>query len=162
MKALSIRQPWANMICCGYPDFRRIDNGDGSHSLEWTGRIIHKNIENRSYPTNYRGRIYIHAATKWAKGDTVTELMRIGVPPFYALMAHSSDKRLVPHGAIIGEVDIVCCLHETDYGGYPWVVSIPSLYPWFTGPWGWLLANPVAYDEPIPYRGQRGLFDVEL
>lgn len=42
MKALSIRQPWAWLIVAGYKD-----------------------IENRSWPTNFRGRVYIHASRKF-------------------------------------------------------------------------------------------------
>jgi len=36
----------------------------------------------------------------------------------------------------------------------------PSM--WFAGPNGFLLANPYAYDPPIPYRGQLGFFEVTL
>ena len=38
MKALSIKQPWAWLICAGYKD-----------------------IENRDWSTKFRGRIYVHA-----------------------------------------------------------------------------------------------------
>ena len=46
MKALSIRQPWAWLIIKG-----------------------HKDIENRSWPTAFRGRVLVHAA----KGMTTSE-----------------------------------------------------------------------------------------
>ena len=41
MKALSIRQPWSWLIAAGYKD-----------------------IENRTWHTNYRGKFYVHAAKK--------------------------------------------------------------------------------------------------
>ena len=41
MKTLSVRQPWANLIVRGIKD-----------------------IENRSWKTNFRGRILIHAPNK--------------------------------------------------------------------------------------------------
>ena len=44
MKALSIRQPWASLIVAGIKD-----------------------IENRSWVTNYRGKLLIHAAQKFDK-----------------------------------------------------------------------------------------------
>ena len=44
MKALSIRQPWAWLIVCG-----------------------HKPLENRSWPTPYRGPLLIHAAKGMAR-----------------------------------------------------------------------------------------------
>lgn len=43
MKALSIKQPWASLIAQGIKD-----------------------IENRTWKTSYRGRIYIHASGKFA------------------------------------------------------------------------------------------------
>lgn len=54
-----------------------------------------------------------------------------------------------PRGFIIGEVDLGGCVHESDS-------------PWFEGPHGFVLENPVAYAEPIPYKGQLGFFEVEL
>ena len=50
--------------------------------------------------------------------------------------------------AIVGEVTITDC------------VDISSS-PWFCGPYGFLLSSPVAYKDPIPYRGQLGLFEVD-
>ncbi|RZJ91586.1 MAG: ASCH domain-containing protein, partial [Chryseobacterium sp.] len=41
MKSLSIKQPWASLIASGIKD-----------------------IENRTWATKYRGRIYIHASGK--------------------------------------------------------------------------------------------------
>jgi hypothetical protein len=49
-------------------------------------------------------------------------------------------------GAIIGEVDIIDCVTESN-----------SL--WFEGKYGFVLANPVLYDKPIPCRGQLGFFE---
>ena len=51
-------------------------------------------------------------------------------------------------GAIVGEVTIVDCVEWSDS-------------PWFEGPYGYVLAHPVAYREPIPYRGQLGFFEVD-
>ena len=42
-------------------------------------------------------------------------------------------------GALVGEVDIIDCVSQRDS-------------PWFIGPYGFLLANPLAYSQPIPYR----------
>ena len=46
MKALSIRQPWAWLIVNGYKD-----------------------IENRTWSTDFRGRIYLHAGKRVKTGD---------------------------------------------------------------------------------------------
>lgn len=45
MKALSIKQPWAHLIVSGVKD-----------------------VENRSWKTNYRGRIFVHASKQTAFG----------------------------------------------------------------------------------------------
>ena len=53
-----------------------------------------------------------------------------------------------PLGAIVGEVTITDCVDT-------------SSSPWFCGPYGFILSSPVAYTDPIPYRGQLGLFQVD-
>lgn len=119
MKALSIRQPWAWLIINGYKD-----------------------IENRNWPTNFRGRVYVHAGKKMDPGwftDLLQEVtaQNIQLPDEY------------PLGAIVGEVDIIGCVTQ-------------STSPWFRGPYGFLLRNPEAYENPIPYRGRLGFFNVML
>lgn len=123
MKALSIKQPWAWLICAGYKD-----------------------IENRGWNTSFRGRIYVHTGkmVDWdmqlaimKKQLTLPNKAEEELPAFYALRA------------IIGEVDIVDCVTE-------------SKSPWFIGPYGFVLKNPVLYETPIPYRGKLGFFEVEL
>ena len=122
MKALSLWQPWAWLVVAG-----------------------HKDIENRTWTTRFRGRIYIHAAKR--------------KPPRYAQYWAIGGKDIptdLPRGCIVGEVDIVDCIAYAD---------APSEYyrnPWFTGPYGLVLKNPVLYDTPIPYRGALGFFEVTL
>ena len=118
MKALSIKQPWASLIANNI-----------------------KNIENRTWKTNYRGRIYIHSSAKMSLYEfTWEQSMKISESFFYY------D---TPFSAIIGEVDIVDC-----------VINHPSIWAEkLTGPRGvymdgkliynWVLTNPVLYDEPI-------------
>lgn len=125
MKALSIRQPWAWLICAGL-----------------------KNIENRPWPTNYRGRIYVHAGQRfdWAGYSWVGqhgELLRnVDVGKWIELA-------LARPTGIIGEVDIVGCVTMSES-------------PWFAGPYGLVLARPQLYEKPIPMRGHLGLFEVEV
>jgi hypothetical protein len=49
----------------------------------------------------------------------------------------------------VGEVSIVGCVTESDS-------------PWFHGPYGFLLADPIAYKKPIPFKGRLGFFNVVL
>ena len=127
MKALSIRQPWAWLIVQGIKD-----------------------IENREWHTNFRGKIYIHAGK-----TTDASVPALSVTEDWIIERLTEDQRrryvTTPkaRGAIVGEVDIVDCV-------------ICSDNPWFVGQYGFVLANPVAYDEPIPCKGMLGLFNVEL
>lgn len=106
MKALSIKQPWANMILTGFKD-----------------------IEYRSWPTSFRGRVIVHAGQRY---------------DFTA----PGDYQPLPRGALLGEVDIIDCVTDS-----------PS--PRFSRPYGLVLANPIIYPSPIPYKGRLGFFEVD-
>jgi len=116
MKALSIRQPWAWLIVNGI-----------------------KNIENREWPTNYRGPLLIHASKKWDQQgyEFILKVMDVWVP----------SKPHHVYGAIIGVVDLIDCVRE--HGS-----------PWFFGPHGFVLENARKFKSPIQWRGQLGIFEV--
>ena len=72
MKILSIRQPWAYLIT-----------------------RASKNIENRSWPTNYRGPVLIHASLKIDKQPCVD---------------HGLDPTKLETGGVVGIAKIVDCV----------------------------------------------------
>jgi len=118
LRALSIRQPWAWLVVNGYKD-----------------------IENRTWSTELRGRLYIHAGQRMVPDDYPDQrehIYRAGI--------------VIPgqlaRGAIVGEVTITGCQSASDS-------------PWFCGPYGFLLEDPIAYENPVPYRGQLGFFEVD-
>ena len=76
---------------------------------------------------------------RWMKGQRIYVHAGKTVRGYY----DGPDNRL---GAILGEVTITGCVTQSD-----------SL--WFEGPYGFTLKDPVAYDEPIPFRGKLGFFD---
>lgn len=137
MKALSIQQPWAYLIVHGFKD-----------------------MENRRWRTAFRGRVYVHAGKKFdgeglawltdntpeVPNDFVGKAMAGDTSAYEVLMELDPDE--YPVGAIVGEVDIVDCVTKSES-------------PWFFGPYGFVLANPVQYEKPIPYKGSLGLFDVD-
>jgi len=122
MKALSIKQPWAWLICAGYKD---IENRDW-----FIGRKVASGMVNFTIPLPMR--IYVHTGK---------------VEDSSAPLFDGVEYEKLVYGAIIGEVDITSCVTE-------------SKSPWFVGKYGFVLANPKLYDEPIPYRGQLGFFEV--
>lgn len=134
MRALSIRQPWASLIL-----------------------KCRKDIENRTWPTRYRGRILIHAA-KGLTRDEHEDAIAFAVEAIRNDPQNAGATRNVtlrelgfafedlPRGGIIGSVEIVDCVSS-------------STSPWFIGPQGFVLRDP----QPLPFRplrGRLGFFDV--
>ena len=113
MKAITIKQPWASLIATGLKD-----------------------IENRSWKTNYRGRVLIHAAASPVKEG----LAALNNKQLFELMKRENwetEFENLPNGAIVGSVEIVDC-----------VQNHPSKWAQ-EGFWHWVLANPVLFPEPI-------------
>lgn len=125
IKAISIRQPWADLIVSGLKD-----------------------IENRTWNTTHRGKLLIHAsqtfdreAWRWVK-DRFPDIN-------LTLLDTADDHR----GAIIGEVDLVDCMHPG--------LRVPSSSPWWQeGQYGLLLKNPKPIG-PYPYSGKLSIFNVD-
>jgi hypothetical protein len=133
VKALSVRQPWANAILLG------------------------KDVENRDWPEDYGPRIWLerelrargsvrvllHAGKGCTKSeyedavDFIETSSGLVVPPLAEL----------PRGAIVGAVTIT-----------GWVDEHES--PWFVGPGALTLDNAVALPEHVPCKGALGFFAV--
>lgn len=135
MKAISIKQPWASLIAHGIKD-----------------------IENRTWKTNYRGKVYIHASAKQAGSydELLNDLQKIEFKEKYDRVTLRKQHHF---SAIIGEVDIVDCVinhpsiwaeKSDNYGrffrnGVPAYVGKKENKPIYN----WVLANPVIYEKPI-------------
>lgn len=127
MKALTICQPYAELIARG-----------------------EKRVENREWPTRYRGPLLIHAGKSrdWLDGETDIEL------------ANEFGRR-IEFGAIVAKSVLVDCLHidSIDRGDcdtrYPWIKGDPHA----SGTWCWILANIERLPEAIPWRGSQGLWN---
>ncbi len=116
--AISVYQPWADLIVRGIKD-----------------------IENRSWPTRFRGRILIHASKK-IDGDNVKKYRRdLGLDSIDGYEPHTM--------AIVGIAEIVGCVkaHRSRF---------------FLGPYGFVLKNVGRFRKPIRYRGRQGIFRVPL
>lgn len=104
----------------------------------WAYAILHlgKDIENRTRNTKHRGTILIHAS-KTIDKEAIEEFKKAG----YEL----PDK--FETGGIVGSVQIVDCVEQHNS-------------KWFTGPKGFVLANPTKLDF-FKLNGQLGFFRVE-
>ncbi len=111
MLALSIMQPWAHLIVSGQKD-----------------------IENRTWRTDYRGPFLIHAGKRIDCNFDARDFSPLDL----------TVPNILDLGGIVGEAEIVDC-----------VSSHPS--PWFFGLWGFVICNA----RPLPFRpcrGQLGFF----
>lgn len=112
MKALTITQPYAEIIARG-----------------------EKPIENRTWPTSYRGPLAIHAGQSrdWLNPDDLTQ---------YDIV----------FGAIVATATLVDCVR---------LAHLPDHlkdHEHANGPWCWLLADIVRLTPPVPCRGAQGLW----
>lgn len=114
---LTVHQPWATWIVEGWKD-----------------------VENRTWSTNYRGRLWIHAGKTWDAGAFDWARQTFGKEAD----DHIKPESEYPRGAIIGHVELCQITTATDN-------------PWWTGSFGWLLTEPVA-TEPEPKRGYQQLW----
>ena len=135
-KAISIRQPWAWLICKGIKDIEnrgwKIGSQQPPRFSSMVGDIV--------LPC----RVYIHASKvpeqNWDVEDFIHERLSVQQEIEYLKMGQN-----LALGSIIGEVTITDCVTE-------------SKSPWFVGKYGFVSSDPVLYDKPIPCRGQLGFF----
>lgn len=125
MKALSIKQPWAWLIVNG-----------------------HKDIENRKWKTNFRGRILIHAG-KGLDTNADNDLWN-NRHPVSGEQSERTAGLMLPNywqrGGIVGVATITDCVSASDSA-------------WFEGPFGFVIAEAKLCPF-IPWRGQLGFFDI--
>lgn len=122
MKVLTIREPWASLIVNGYKEY-----------------------EFRSWKTNYRGKILIHAGMTLEKD--VAEKFK--------------DYNLkYSRGAIIGEAILVdCILIDEVFDNYLRILDNVVYGNNHVNQYAWKLENVKKYDNPIFIKGKLGLWN---
>lgn len=136
MKAITICQPYAHLIVGGS-----------------------KRVENRTWPTRHRGRIYIHAGKS---REWLTPFTDDLGNEWQHLDGNTILVKRLAFGAIVAIASLVDCIEKTkiDSGAcdeaYPWLRAHPHTH----GPWCWILAD-VTPIGPWPWRGAQGLFDID-
>lgn len=134
MKAISLWQPWATLMAIGA-----------------------KNWETRSWDTQHRGPLLIHAAKRWTRVQRDFANHPLVRKALEAAGYHSSD--LLPRGGIVCCVELLETLPADDTG-------LPRLEQ-IVGDFGpdrfmWRCKLIRRYEPMIPLIGRQGLFDVEL
>lgn len=117
----------------------------------WATLIIegYKRYEFRSWKTKYRGKILIHAGMS---------LERDNAERFKEYNLEYSK------GAIIGEAELVDCIFVTPEINEELKQLNPLVYgkSGHVEKYAWKLENIKKYDEPIPVKGQLGLWNYDI
>jgi hypothetical protein len=109
-------------------------------------------VDNRDWPTQQRGRVLIHATATVRQEDYSAFQQACRNPEHWLCQAimHGGGlprKEDLPRGEIVGEIEIADCV--TDHP-----------FPWFTGPYGFVLRDARAISfNPLP--GSLRFFDVD-
>ncbi|MDE5889208.1 MAG: ASCH domain-containing protein, partial [Bacilli bacterium] len=123
MKVLSIRQPWASIIINGY-----------------------KCYEFRSWKTNFRGKVLIHAS-KDVETEYLSRFESLGLE--------------YPTSAILGSVEITDCVPVTEEFEDELIKKNELVYGATRGRagYGFKVENIIKFDEVIPANGNLGFWD---
>lgn len=134
MKVLTVKQPWAFLIVKGLKD-----------------------VENRSWFTNYEGPLLIHASKTWDQ-SAMLELRCLAqlqaaaeVNRHFTLgMGDVTRRHPDEFGAIVGRVILEGCYHH----------SVPMSSPWAgLGCWHWKLHTAEQFEQPVKVTGHQGLWE---
>jgi hypothetical protein len=148
MKAITLWQPWASLIATGA-----------------------KKIETRSWKTNYRGPLAIHAAKTWnSETDAMmhTWYTQGGLAPLVGKpldLTGSSypdiKEEYLPKGMIIAICNLVDCI-PTDRFTQKQIEFEKHFGDFTPGRYGWILEDVRLLTEPIPAKGMQGLWNYDI
>ena len=138
MKAISLIQPWASLIVMGV-----------------------KKFETRSWKTEYRGNLLIHASSKLP-----TDFQKDKFTEGSYFKDYIADMELLPYGVVIGKVNLVGIYRAED------LISPQALFKdvlisehekalgdYSQGRYAWALEEALLFKTPIPYRGALGIWE---
>jgi activating signal cointegrator 1 len=152
LKAISLTQPWASLVAIGA-----------------------KNIETRSWSSNYRGWLAIHAS----KGFPLPCRHKCFEAPFFEPLHQAGLVRKVVEDVLgaeklpLGAIIAVANLHKIEqirireYDGATiipsWVIPAEEIPfgDYTPGRYAWVLTNSRPLKEPIPCRGALSLWEVD-
>ena len=134
MKAITIQQPLAAMIGLGV-----------------------KKIEYRTWETSYRGKLAIHASAKMTKEHAEFCKKKSIITMLQPVVNRYGD---LPLGKIIAVVDLVDIFPFT-WHNLPKYLAIEKRFKFpCENEYCWVLEKPRFLDEPIPWKGQLGLWEI--
>ena len=134
MRALSLWQPWASLWC--------------------SSRKVH---ETRHWRCSHRGWLLVHAAKHFEKDFALDDPLRVILDDEFG-----SDWTLnLPTGALIGIVNMVDCVPtRRPIGDAAANDDDRECGDFSAGRFAWKRGEFRLFDQPIPYRGAQGIFNV--
>ncbi len=142
MKALTIWQPWAGAVAAGI-----------------------KHNETRSWHTNYRGPIAIHAAKQaiqigWCRytSDEAAEVIcrRMKLPEIF------NGPEVFPTGVILATANLVDCIKITPEYVATLLEDEVTLGDYTLGRYAWVMKDVKMLEDFIKAKGSQGLWNCEL
>ncbi len=145
MKAITLWQPWATLLACGIKEY-----------------------ETRSWATQYRGLMAIHAAACEPKN------LRDQMSGVVASILGIENQPEYPRGAVIATADLIACHEMVEdengnvgfwYGDHGmrkfYAISERQalLGDWKAGRFAWAFANRKMLDTPIPAKGGQRIWN---
>ena len=135
MKAISLWQPWASLVVEGF-----------------------KQYETRSWATNYRGLLAVHATKTYP--SEAREIM-VDLIDDYEIVSQRFQGATLPTGAVLGIVRLVSC-----HPMYPEFIARQvdmeeAMGDWREGRHAWRLEVVERFAEPIPAKGAQGFWNWE-
>lgn len=139
MKAITIKQPWAQLIVEGIKD-----------------------IENRTWPTKFRGRVLIHAGMDKTLMNVIPSSF-LSVDQIDLIKnVKFSPKEWDLYGVIIGSVEIVdCVINHPSCWAEKSEITIGAMQMGVKPIYNWFLANPIKFPEPIPAKGKISFWEFD-
>ncbi|GMQ64360.1 ASCH domain-containing protein [Vallitalea maricola] len=141
-KAITIIQPWATLIA-----------------------VAAKKIETRSWKTNYRGEIYIHAGKKLDRDFCYQDISK------KVLNMNGYNTENLPTGVIIAKANLVDCAKVVASkegsaileGDRQYTVGNYEFYfgNYEVGRYGWILQD-IESINPIPAKGQLSIWNLDI
>jgi activating signal cointegrator 1 len=133
MKALSVKQPWAELIASG-----------------------DKQVETRSVPTHHRGPLAIHASLRADLGPVALHAWLEARHSLAAASTRTAEKEVLalPAGRVVAVAKLASCepFHPSHEG--------QACTPWRPNAWAWRLDDARRADSPFPVKGQLGLWNI--
>eukprot|EP00029_Vermamoeba_vermiformis_P014806 TRINITY_DN9921_c0_g1_i1.p1 TRINITY_DN9921_c0_g1~~TRINITY_DN9921_c0_g1_i1.p1 ORF type:complete len:219 (+),score=45.13 TRINITY_DN9921_c0_g1_i1:24-680(+) len=148
------------------PEFQSVDTGTCLSMWQpWASLVVHgiKKVEGRSWPTDYRGRLWIHSASKQLEPEVLEHVeeqyKRISrdtavFPPHY------------PTSVLLGCVDLIDCINQAQFHAIKSTKTAEELLTpendWLNdeneSEWLYVCTNPRVLPMPLAVSGEHKLW----